>query len=133
MAEQYEVVAICKSHTEAEAAVKELQHSGIDTKKLSIVGRDDHTDENMVGYHNGGDLMKYWSKTGAFCGEIWGMLKQSFVQSETALKTNKCAGPGPGSAEEADHAQKIISRTTPESVEKHQPSRINSEPHSARA
>ena len=71
MAEQYEVVAICKSHTEAEAAVKELQHSGIDMKKLSIVGRDDHTDENIVGHHDGGDRMKYWSKTGAFCGEIW--------------------------------------------------------------
>jgi uncharacterized membrane protein len=68
------VVAIYKSHTEAEAAVKELQHSGFDMKKLSIVGRDQHTDEHVVGYYNAGDRMKYWGKTGAFWGGIWGML-----------------------------------------------------------
>jgi hypothetical protein len=32
------VVAVYKSHAEAEAAVKELQQSGFDMKKLSIVG-----------------------------------------------------------------------------------------------
>ena len=68
------VVAIYKSHTEAEAAVKELQHSGFDMKKLSIVGRDYHTDEHVVGYYNAGDRMKYWGKMGAFWGGIWGLL-----------------------------------------------------------
>jgi hypothetical protein len=68
------VVAIYKSHIEAEAAVKELQQSGFDMKKLSIVGRDFHTDENVVGYYNAGDRMKYWGKTGAFWGGIWGLL-----------------------------------------------------------
>jgi hypothetical protein len=67
------VVAIYKSHTEAEAAVKELQHSGFDMKKLSIVGRDQHTDEHVIGYYNVGDRMKYWGKMGAFWGGIWGM------------------------------------------------------------
>jgi hypothetical protein len=66
------VVAIYKSHTEAEAAVKELQHSGFDMKKLSIVGRDYHTDEDVVGYYNTGDRMKKWGKMGAFWGGIWG-------------------------------------------------------------
>ena len=68
------VVAIYKSHAEAEAAVKELQHSGFDMKKLSIVGRDHHTDEHVVGYYNAGDRMKCWGKTGAFWGGIWGLL-----------------------------------------------------------
>ena len=68
------VVAIYKSHTEAEAAVKELQSSGFDMKKLSIVGRDHHTDEHVVGYYNAGDRMKYWGKQGAFWGGIWGLL-----------------------------------------------------------
>ena len=68
------VVAIYKSHAEAEAAVKELQHSGFDMKRLSIVGRDHHTDEHVIGYYNAGDRMKYWGKTGAFWGGIWGML-----------------------------------------------------------
>jgi hypothetical protein len=68
------VVAIFKSHIEAETAVKELQHSGFDMKKLSIVGRDYHTDEQVIGYYNAGDRMKYWGKLGAFWGGFWGLL-----------------------------------------------------------
>ena len=68
------VVAIFNSHTEAETAVKELQHSSFDMKQLSIVGRDYHTDEHVVGYYNAGDRMKAWGKTGAFWGGIWGLL-----------------------------------------------------------
>jgi uncharacterized membrane protein len=68
------IVAIFKSHIEAETAVKELQQSGFDMKKLSIVGRDYHTDENVIGYYNAGDRMKYWGKLGAFWGGFWGLL-----------------------------------------------------------
>ena len=68
------IVAIYPTHTAAEAAVKALQESGFDMKKLSIVGRDYHTDEHVVGYYNAGDRMKYWGKLGAFWGGIWGWL-----------------------------------------------------------
>ena len=68
------VVAVYKSHLEAEAAVKELQQSGFDMKKLSIVGRDYHTDEHVVGYYNTGERMKYWGATGAFWGGLWGFM-----------------------------------------------------------
>ena len=68
------VVAIFKSHVEAEAAVKELQQASFDMKKLSIVARDYHTDEHVVGYYNAGDRMKYWGKLGAFWGGFWGLL-----------------------------------------------------------
>ena len=68
------VVAIYDSHPQAEEAVKELQRSGTDMKKLSIVGKDYHTDEQVVGYYNTGDRMKYWGKLGAFWGGLWGML-----------------------------------------------------------
>jgi len=74
MTQNNSVVAIYKSHADAEAAVKELQHSGFDMQKLSIVGRDYHTDEHVVGYYNAGERMKYWGKTGAFWGGIWGLL-----------------------------------------------------------
>ena len=74
MTKNNSVVAIYKSHAEAETAVKELQQSGFDMKKLSIVGRDYHTDEHVVGYYNTGDRMKHWGKTGAFWGGIWGLL-----------------------------------------------------------
>ena len=70
----HSVVAVYKSHAEAEVAVKELQQAGFDMKKLSIVGRDFHTDEQVTGYYNTGDRMKSWGKTGAFWGGIWGLL-----------------------------------------------------------
>ncbi len=68
------VVAVYGTHANAEAAIKELQISGFDMKKLSIVARDYHTDEHVVGYYNAGDRMKYWGTTGAFWGGIWGWL-----------------------------------------------------------
>ena len=30
--------------------------------------------ENVVGYYNAGDRVKYWGKLGAFCGGLWGLL-----------------------------------------------------------
>ena len=74
MSEKNSVVAIFESHNQAEDAVRELQRSGFDMKKLSIVGKDYHTDEHVVGYYNAGDRMMYWGKLGAFWGGLWGML-----------------------------------------------------------
>ena len=74
MSEQSSVVAIFESHNQAEDAVRELQKSGFDMKKLSIIGKDYHTDEHVVGYYNAGDRMMYWGKLGAFWGGLWGML-----------------------------------------------------------
>jgi hypothetical protein len=67
-------VAVYGTHQEAEAAIKELKTAGVDMKKLSIIGRDYHTEENVVGYYNAGDRMKYWGKAGAFWGGLWGVL-----------------------------------------------------------
>jgi hypothetical protein len=68
------VVAVFGTNADAEEAVKELQHAGYDMKKLSIVGKDYHTEEHVVGYYNAGDRMKYWGKLGAFWGGLWGLL-----------------------------------------------------------
>jgi len=46
-------------------------------KKMSIVGKDYHTDENVVGYYNTGDRMKY-GQARAFWGGLWGMLFGAF-------------------------------------------------------
>jgi hypothetical protein len=43
------VVAVYNTHAEAEAGVRELQKGGFDAKKLSIVGKDYHTEEHVVG------------------------------------------------------------------------------------
>jgi len=73
MSKQNSVVAIYDSHIAAEQAVQELQRSGFDMKKLSIVGKDYHSDEHVVGYYTTGDRMYYWGKMGAFWGWIFGL------------------------------------------------------------
>ena len=67
-------IAVYDTHSAAENAVKELQKSGFDVKKLSVVGKEFQTDEQVIGYYNAGDRMKYWGKMGAFWGGLWGML-----------------------------------------------------------
>jgi uncharacterized membrane protein len=68
------VVAIYDTHSQAEEAVKNLQKSGFDMKTLSIVGKDYHSEEDVTGYYNTGDRMKYWGKLGALWGGFWGLL-----------------------------------------------------------
>jgi hypothetical protein len=58
------------THKQAEQAVEELQASGYNLKKLSIVGQAAHTEEKVVGYYNLGDRMLSWGGTGAFWGSI---------------------------------------------------------------
>lgn len=163
------VVAVYGTHIEAEEAVKELQRAGTDMRTLSIVGKDYHTDEHVVGYYNSGDRMKYWGKTGAFWGGFWGLLfgsaffaipgigpvlvagplvtwivgalegavvfgglsaigaglygmgipKDSVVQYEMALKTDKFLLMVHGTASEVEKTKDIVATTRPITVTLH--------------
>ncbi|GBD97575.1 hypothetical protein BMS3Abin06_02474 [bacterium BMS3Abin06] len=158
---QNSVVSIFNTHTEAEDAVRELQKSGFDMQKLSIVGKDYHTEEHVVGYYNTGNRVKYWGKLGAFWGGLWGFIfgsaffiipgigpivvggplvtwiigalegaavvggvsaigaalfsigipKDSVLKYETSLKSNKFLLVAHGTAEEVEHARKILETT----------------------
>ncbi len=68
------VVAVYSTHPQAEEAVRAFQSSGFDMKKLSIVGKDYHSEEHVIGFYNAGDRMAFWGKRGAFWGTFWGML-----------------------------------------------------------
>ncbi len=74
MSEKNAVVGIFSTHVAAEASIKELQQGGFDMKKLSIVGKEYHTEEHVVGYYNAGDRMALWGKRGALWGGFWGLL-----------------------------------------------------------
>jgi hypothetical protein len=93
MSELNAVVAVYGTHIEAEQAVKKLQRGGIDMRALSIVGKDTHTDEHAMGYYNTGDRMKYWGKTGAFWGGLWGMLFGSAFFAIPGIGPMLVAGP----------------------------------------
>lgn len=74
MNEQSNVVAVYDTHTQAEEALQKLSAASFDIKKVSIIGKGYHTEENVVGYYTTGDRMKSWGAMGAFWGGLWGLL-----------------------------------------------------------
>src|SRR5579862_5230309 len=74
---QSATVAIYATHEQAEAAIRALQKTGFDLRKLSIVGKDFRTEEHALGYYNTGDRVRFWGKTGAFWGGLAGILFSS--------------------------------------------------------
>jgi len=175
MSDRNAVVAVYGTHLEAEEAIKELQRAKIDMRTLSIVGKDTHTDEHVVGYYNTTDRMKYWGKTGAFWGGFWGLLfgsaffaipgvgpvlvagplvgwivgalegavvvgglsaigaglygmgipKDSVIQYELALKTDKFLLTVHGTAAEVDRARTILETTKPIKVSMYSPELVS--------
>lgn len=93
MSENDAVIAVYDSHSQAEGALKELQRAGYDMKRLSIVGKDYHTEEHAVGYYNAGDRMKRWGKSGAFWGGFWGLLFGSAFFAMPGIGPVLVAGP----------------------------------------
>jgi hypothetical protein len=74
MAAENAIIAVYDTHTQAEDTIKELERSGFDMKKLSILGKGYHSEEHPVGFYTTGDRMKTWGGVGAFWGGLWGLL-----------------------------------------------------------
>ena len=87
------VVAVYNSHTDAEQAVAKLSAGSFDIKKISIIGKDYHTEENVIGYYSAGDRMKSWGRLGAFWGGIWGLLFGSAIFMIPGIGPLAMAGP----------------------------------------
>lgn len=67
------VIAVFPDHLAAEAAIKKLTAAGIAMKSLSIVGKGYHTEEQVIGFYNVGNRVKFWGSRGAFWGGLWGL------------------------------------------------------------
>ena len=87
------IVAVFHTHDKAEAAIRDLQKSGFDMKKLSIVGKDYQTEEHVVGYYNSGERMLKWGQNGAFWGAAWGILFGSALFAIPGFGPVLMAGP----------------------------------------
>lgn len=77
MPSQNTVIAIYRTHTEAEAAIKELQETDFDMQKLSVIGKNFHAIEKVVGYYTTGGITKPYGKLGPFWGDLMGSLSDS--------------------------------------------------------
>ena len=68
------VVAVYKSHREAEAAVRKLERAGIPIQKISIIGRDFQLREDVQGYYRPSDAAKEGAGFGAWFGGLFGLM-----------------------------------------------------------
>jgi|SRR6516165_5183701 len=97
MSEKSSIVVVYSTHTEAEDAIRELQKSGFDLAKLSVIGKDSHTEGHVVGYYITGDRMEYWGKRAAFWGGLWGLLAGAAYFAVPGMGPILIAGPVVGS------------------------------------
>jgi uncharacterized membrane protein len=93
MSELNSVVAVYKSHEEAEQAVRELKRSGFDIKKVSIVGKGLQSEEQISGFYNTGERIKAWGTFGAFWGALWGLLIGAAFFAVPGIGPVAVAGP----------------------------------------
>lgn len=91
------IVAHFPSHTEAEKAVLELQKERFDMQKLSIIGKDYQTSEQVRGFLTWKDTAKagaagggYW---GSFVGGLFGILVGAGVLFIPGMAPLVVAGP----------------------------------------
>jgi hypothetical protein len=94
--DQSSVVAVLAEHLEAENAVNEIRNWGFDIKKLSIVGRDYHTEDHVIGFYTAGGRMKYWGKMGAFWDGLWELLAGAAFLMIPGIGPVVVAGPVTG-------------------------------------
>jgi hypothetical protein len=81
------------THAEAEEAIRSLDRSGFDVKKVSIVGKGFHSEEHPVGFYTVGDKVRAWGGVGAFWGGIWGLLLAPAVFFIPGIGLLALAGP----------------------------------------
>jgi len=84
---------VFNTHVEADDAIRKLGKSGFDMKKLSLVGKGYHSDEQPIGFYTTADRIKTWGGTGAFWGGIWGVLMAPAVFLLPGLGLVALAGP----------------------------------------
>jgi hypothetical protein len=84
---------IFNTHGAAEQAIRSLSASGLDVKKLSLVGKGYHSEEHPVGFYTTADRIKTWGGIGAFWGGFWGLLLAPAVFFLPGLGLVAMAGP----------------------------------------
>ncbi len=97
MTNSHTIVGNFPSHIEAERAVLEMQKEGFDMEKLSIIGKDYRTTEQVRGFLSWKDTAKagaagggYW---GSFIGGLFGILAGAGVLFIPGMAPIVIAGP----------------------------------------
>ena len=68
------VVAIYRSHSDAEAAVRRLSEGGLPITQISIIGRNFETQEDVQGFYRPADAALDGAGQGAWFGGLFGLM-----------------------------------------------------------
>ena len=104
------VVATYANHRLVESDVRELQTAGFDMRKLSIVGKDQHS---IVGKVEGAAEVGGLSELGAALYSI-GVPKENVLDYEAELNAGRFLLVAHGTADEIAQAKNILDSTRPE-------------------
>ncbi len=74
MADKNSCAALYHTHEQAEEAVRALQKTAFDVKKISIIGKGYHHEEHPIGFYDTGDRVKFWGVQGVFWDGVRGLL-----------------------------------------------------------
>lgn len=74
MEKQDSLLCVSSTHADANDIIRSLSRSGVDIRKLSLVGKGYHSEQHPVGFYTAGDKIASWGGTGALWGGIWGLL-----------------------------------------------------------
>ena len=93
MTQDISVTAILSNHMDVSNALRELQRSECDLSRISVIGKDAHTEGRTVGFYSLGHRLSYWGTLGAFWGGLWGMLNGSAFFVVPGIGQVVIAGP----------------------------------------
>lgn len=120
MVQKKAAIAVLDTHLETKEAIKAFHATGFDMKKLSFIGKDYLTVEQVIGYKNTSDHMSYWGKQGALWGPLWGSTaliatlysigipNDSITKFETAIKSGRFVLIVHGTADDVRQANDIL-------------------------
>jgi hypothetical protein len=92
-------IAVFANHSGAENTVKKLNLGGFAVKPLTAVGKFSHTEENLAGFCNTGDRVKFWVVSGAcfrrFAAVVRpdGEVRKRTLPPRTTTHAPRCFGP----------------------------------------
>ncbi len=67
-------VAVCDSPSEAVAVVASLRQAEFEMSRISVAGRSEGAEHQVIGCFDGGSGVKYWGDQREFWARLWGVL-----------------------------------------------------------
>lgn len=68
------VFGVYATHEQATRMVRSLHDAGVPLRRIRIIGRGYHSEEQAIGFYTRMDRIRLWASAGLFWGGLWGLL-----------------------------------------------------------